>query len=116
MEELKINDTINYEGKNYKILFFHKGFGNSEITARLVDGNGIKRDVLKRILEDGRSVAPVLNINTKWNTKMIEPDVETLPTEIDVSPETIVDEPPFAEDNEKLQIPLPKQRKNKKHT
>lgn len=50
MEELKIGDKINFEGMNYTIQFFHKGAGGSEETARLIDENGRKRDVIKRIL------------------------------------------------------------------
>jgi len=50
MIELKVGDLITLGDAKYKIAFFHKGVGSSEITARLIGDNGEKRDVLKRIL------------------------------------------------------------------
>jgi hypothetical protein len=65
MEELKIGNTINFEGQNYVILFFHKGAGGSEETARLIDENGHKRDVLKRVL-----IASLLEKSTEATKKL----------------------------------------------
>lgn len=44
---------VNYEGMNYKVLYFHKGFGSSELTAKLQNvDDGSLRDVLKRKLDE----------------------------------------------------------------
>lgn len=50
MKELNTGDYILFEDNHYKIIKFHKGIGNSEITVTLQDENGKQRDVLKRIL------------------------------------------------------------------
>lgn len=50
MKELKVGEFVEFENISYRIIKFHKGIGNSEVTATLQDENGNQIDVLKRIL------------------------------------------------------------------
>jgi hypothetical protein len=79
-EELKIGDCVEFEGINYRILLFHKGFGNSEVTATLVDDSGNKRDVLKRILVKSLEEEKIF-VRTKQRIEdrvKFEEDIETV--------------------------------------
>ena len=48
---LDIGSEVVYNNTKYTVQLIHKGFGNSELTLRLLDENGNMIDVPKRFLE-----------------------------------------------------------------